>query len=80
MNNEAVCCRYTVRVSDRFGFYKACLNAGIGLQFSHRFITPPHISDWTCEHCIADSIVNIPLYYRLTNRELRKVVKTINSY
>ena len=77
MNQEAVCTRYAILVDDRNGFYKKCLDKGIDMDFSHCNIGCP--SSFVEEHKLADSVLNLPFYYGLSDKEMKKVVEVVNS-
>lgn len=77
MNQEAVCTRYAILVDDRNGFYKKCLDKGIDMDFSHCNIGCP--CSFVEEHKLADSVLNLPFYYGLSDKEMKKVVKVVNS-
>lgn len=74
---NAVCCRYVIRVDKRDEFYKKCVDKGIDMDFSHCTLGCSEV--FFREHRIAKSILNLPYYYDLSDKERDKVVKTINS-
>lgn len=77
MNSEAVCTRYAIRVNDRLAFYRKCLAKGCDMDFSHCSIGCP--SSFVEEHRLANTVLNLPFYYELSDKEIRKVVDVINS-
>lgn len=77
INPEAVCTRYAIQVLDRKSFYKKCLDKGVDMDFSHCCIGCP--SDFVEEHKLADSVLNLPFYYELSDNEMKKVVEVVNS-
>ncbi len=76
-NPEAVCTRYAIQVDDRDSFYKKCLAKGIDMDFSHCNIGCP--DSFIEEHKLADTVLNLPFYYGLSSKEMKKVVKVVNS-
>lgn len=79
LNNNAVCTRYPILVKDRKRFYKQCIAKGIDMDFSHCSIGCPQNIVYKEEHEAASQILNVPFYYALTDKEMRKVVEVINS-
>lgn len=77
VNKNAVCCRYTIQVKNRKEFYKGCVKQGVDMDFSHCSLGCP--ISFTTEHEMANEILNLPFYYNLTEKEIRKVVKVVNS-
>lgn len=76
-DSNAVCCRYTIQVDNRDEFYKKCLEKGVDMDFSHCTLGCP--DSFINEHRIAKSILNLPYFYDLSNRERDKIVKVVNS-
>lgn len=76
-DNKSVCCRYAILVKSRDRFYKECIDSGINMDFSHCSLGCP--SDFEEEHEMANQILNLPFYDRITERELSAVVKVVNS-
>lgn len=76
-DRNAVCTRYAILVDDRKSIYKQCIAQGIDMDFSHCNIGAP--SNFEKEHDIAHKILNLPFYYGLSDKEMNKVVKVINS-
>lgn len=74
---NAVCTRYAVLCDNRKAFYMACLKKGVDMDFSHCSIGCP--SDYKVEHEMADKILNLPFYYNMTDKEMKKVVDVVNS-
>lgn len=77
INPEAVCTRYAIRVDNRDAFYKKCLAKGIDMDFSHCNIGCP--DSFKEEHKLADTVLNLPFYYGLSDKEMKKVVEVVNS-
>ena len=74
---DAVCCRYAVLVENRNRFYQECVKQGVDMDFSHCSLgCPKSLED---EHQMASQILNIPFNTNLTNREVKKVIKVVNS-
>ena len=76
-NNDAVCCRYAIQVENRNDFYKECINQGVDMDFSHCSLGCPE--SFKEEHAIAGKILNLPYYYDLSEQEINKVVRVVNS-
>lgn len=74
---DAVCTRYAIRVDDRKDFYKKCLAKGVDMDFSHCSIGCP--ASFEKEHKMADTVLNLPFYYELSEAEMKKVVEVVNS-
>lgn len=74
---NAVCTRYAVLADDRKAFYKKCVEQGVDMDFSHCSIDCPE--EYTEEHAIADTILNLPFYYDMSEREMKKIVKVVNG-
>ena len=72
-----VCCRYGVLVENRKSFYKACVQKGIDMDFSHCNICCPNC--FVEEHEGSKHILNLPFYYKLSDKEMKKVVDVVNS-
>lgn len=73
----AVCTRYAIRVDNRKEFYKKCLAKGVDMDFSHCNIGCP--LSFEKEHRMADTVLNLPSYYELSEEEMKKVVDVVNS-
>ena len=76
-DEDAVCCRYAVLVEKRNEFYQECVKQGVDMDFSHCSLGCPE--DYKNEHKMASQILNIPFNTNLTMREVRKVIKVVNS-
>lgn len=74
---DAVCTRYAVLADDRKTFYKKCVEQGVDMDFSHCSIGCPE--EFTEEHSIAERILNLPFYYDMSEREMKKVVNIVNN-
>lgn len=74
---NAVCTRYAVLADDRKAFYKKCVEQGVDMDFSHCSIGCPE--EFTEEHAIAERILNLPFYYDMSEREMKKVVNIVNN-
>lgn len=77
VNNEAVCCRYAIQVEKRNDFYRECVKQGVDMDFSHCSLGCP--DSFEEEHGIADRILNLPYYYDLSEKEINKVIRVVNS-
>lgn len=74
---NAVCTRYAVLTENRKDFYKKCLAKGVDLDFSHCNIGCPQ--EFAEEHETSWKIMNIPFYYEMSEKEMRKIVNVVNS-
>ena len=77
INQNAVCTRYAILVEDRKTFYKKCVAKGVDMDFSHCSVGCP--TNFIEEHNMANQILNLPFYYELSDKEMRKVVEVVNS-
>lgn len=77
LNNDAVCCRYAIQVENRNEFYRECVRQGVDMDFSHCSLGCP--DSFEEEHGIADRILNLPYYYDLSVKEIKKVIRVVNS-
>ena len=75
--NDAVCCRYAILVENRNDFYSKCVEKGVDLDFSHCVLGCP--LSYTEEQGMAHQVLNLPFNNNLSNEEVKKVVKVINS-
>lgn len=76
-HENEVCCRYPVLVKNRIAFYKKCLNLGLDMDFSHCSLACP--SEYAEEHRMAEEVLDIPYYYDLSDKEIDKIIKIVNS-
>lgn len=77
MNENAVQIRYSIKVKEKKRVYETCIKRGVDLGFSFNYIAAP--DDYKEEHRIANEVMNIPFYYEISEKEMKKVVKVINS-
>lgn len=73
----AVCIRYPIKISDRKRFYELCTKCGVDFNFSFSHINCPQ--DMVEEHVMANQIMNLPFYWKLTEKESKKVVSVLNE-
>ena len=76
-NPDAVCCRYAVMTENRWAFYRACVDNGVDLDFSHCNLGCPE--SFKEELNGAKRVMNLPFFYHITDKEMKKVVKVVNS-
>lgn len=74
---NAVCTRYAVLGEDKKGFYKKCVEQGVDMDFSHCTIGCP--KDFTKEHMIADRVLNLPFYFEMSKKEIKRIVTVVNN-
>lgn len=77
IDDNAVCCRYTIQVENRNDFYKACVKMGVDMDFSHCSLGCPQ--SFAVEHEMANHILNLPYYVELNEKEKKKIVQVVNS-
>ena len=76
-NENAVCTRYAVLCEDRNAFYRKCVAQGVDMDFSHCTIGCPESYEF--EHCLADRVLNIPFYFDMSEKEIKKIVDVVNK-
>lgn len=74
---DAVCCRYAVLVEKRNEFYQKCVKQGVDMDFSHCSLGCPE--SYEEEHKMARQILNIPFNTSLTEKEVQKIIRVVNS-
>ena len=74
---DAVCCRYAILVENRIEFYQECVKQGVDMDFSHCSLGCPE--KYEEEHKMASQILNIPFNTNLTKRDIKKVIRVVNS-
>lgn len=74
---DAVCCRYAVLVEKRNEFYQECVKQGVDMDFSHCSLGCP--MSFEEEHQMASQILNIPFNTNLTKKDVKKVIRVVNS-
>lgn len=74
---DAVCCRYAILVENRKRFYQECVKQGVDMDFSHCSLGCP--KSFEDEHHMATQILNIPFNTNLTKKDVKKVIKVVNS-
>ena len=72
------CIRFPILVrGDKLAFYRAANARGVDFAFSFTFIASP--SDFARSHRIAGSVLDVPFYEKLTEREFERVVKVVST-
>lgn len=77
VDKNAVCCRYAIQAEKRNAFYQECVRQGIDMDFSHCTLGCPDAFE--TEHKMANSILNLPYYVDLSEKERNKVVRVVNN-
>ena len=72
------CIRYTIQTVKQKQMYDYCVKHGVDMGFSFNHLSTP--VSFSKEHIIAKSILNVPFYYKLKDREMKKVIEVINSF
>jgi dTDP-4-amino-4,6-dideoxygalactose transaminase len=77
-SSEWACVRFPIRVtSDKLAYYQAGAAKGVDFAFSFTFLGCPRsfINAWK----IADSVLDLPYYLKLSAREMDKVASVLSS-
>lgn len=69
--------RYAVLVQNKDLFYKTCVSKGVDCAFSFSNIVCP--DTFSTAQRIANEVIDLPFYYNLSKKEMKKVVDVINS-
>jgi dTDP-4-amino-4,6-dideoxygalactose transaminase len=78
LNNEWVPIRFPILINDnKLTFYSLCIKEGLDLGFSFTFIDCP--SKNINSYNIANSILNLPFYYNLSDKEIFTIVSILNN-
>jgi dTDP-4-amino-4,6-dideoxygalactose transaminase len=77
-HQEWSCIRFPIRVKgDKIAFYKAANRKGVDFAFSFTFIAAPqHMKQ---SHSIANAILDLPFYVKMTDEEVRRTIRVIRS-
>ena len=77
-NGEWACIRFPIRVKgNKFAYYSRVAKQGVDVAFS--FTYPPCTDDSVHAKAIADSILDIPYYWKLTSSEFDRVVSVLKA-
>ncbi len=77
-NGEWACIRFPIRVKgNKFAYYRRVTKNGVDVAFS--FTYPPCTDDYVHAKALADSILDIPYYWKLTSSEFDMVVSVLKS-
>ncbi len=72
------CIRFPLRVrGDKLRYYRELLDHGVDCAFSFTFIADPGACDRAAE--LADSVLDLPYYERLTDSEIAAVVSAVKT-
>ena len=75
-NGEWALIRFPIRIHrDKLNFYRKATQLGVDFAFSFTFIESPF--DFILSHKLAASVLDIPFYNRLTDKEVKKVVSVL---
>ena len=70
--------RFPIRArGDKLDLYRRAVRRGVDFAFSFTFIASP--AAFAKSHALADSILDLPFYERLTERELERVVSVLKG-
>ena len=76
--SEWACIRFPIRVKgDKLNFYKKATRKGLDFAFSFTFIAAPECMKES--HGIANSILNLPFYHKISDQELSKTIQVIRT-
>ena len=75
---EWACIRFPIRVrGDKMAFYREANRNGLDFAFSFTYIAAP--DQMTRSHSIANTILDLPFYYKLTEKELAETIRIVRS-
>jgi len=77
-HQEWSCIRFPIRVrGDKMAFYREATRKGLDFAFSFTYIAAPeHMRK---SHSIADAVLDLPFYSKLTDKELAKTISIVRS-
>ena len=76
-NEEWVCIRFPILVNDKLNTYNNFLKKGFDVAFSFSFMVCPN--NFVIAKNIANKVLNLPYYYKLTDKEIFKIIKVIKD-
>jgi dTDP-4-amino-4,6-dideoxygalactose transaminase len=72
------CIRFPIRVhSDKLSFYKRAVKRGVDFAFSFTFI--PYQDGFPRAKLLADTVLDVPFYTKLSDHELNHVVSVLRK-
>jgi dTDP-4-amino-4,6-dideoxygalactose transaminase len=72
------CIRFPIQVKGKkLDYYRAAVKKGVDFAFSFTFITAP--SNFCHAHKLADSVLDIPYYWKLRHTELQQIVRVLET-
>jgi len=78
LNNDWAPIRFPIRVpKDKMQFYHESVSRGVDYSFSFTFIDSP--KDFSISHRLAETVLGLPFYYRLSSSELEHVVEVVKE-
>jgi dTDP-4-amino-4,6-dideoxygalactose transaminase len=78
VEREWACIRFPIRVhGDKIAFYRRASRGGVDFAFSFTFIAAPE--EFRSAHNLADSVLDLPFYYKLSQGELDKTVEMLTA-
>jgi dTDP-4-amino-4,6-dideoxygalactose transaminase len=72
------CIRFAIRVrGDKLAFYRRAVARGLDFAFSFTFLGcgREHVNAWK----LADAVLDVPYYHKLTNAELRRTIDVLRA-
>ena len=73
--------RFPVRVKDagKAAFYKQCVQKGVDLAFTFSYSCAPDIEKFPHAVSAAETVLNLPVYSKLTDNDLKKIKEVVVS-
>ena len=76
--SEWACIRFPIRIrGDKYSFYRSAVRRGIDFAFSFTYIACPR--DFRNATRLAESVLDLPFYSKLSNKEFQRVVRALKS-
>ena len=77
-NHDWAPIRFPIRVAkEKMRFYRESVRLGVDYSFSFTFIDSP--KDFSISHRLAETVLGLPFYYRLSSSELEHVVEVVKE-
>lgn len=77
INQEWACIRFPIRIrDDKISYYKQAIKRGLDFAFSFTFIPCTNCSK---AQALANSVLDLPYYTKLSDREMKQVISTLHT-
>jgi dTDP-4-amino-4,6-dideoxygalactose transaminase len=78
-NKLPVFMRFPIRVKGarKEVFYAKCVKKGVDLAFTFSYSCAPSLESFSCAKRAAETVLNLPVYSKLTNNDLQKIKEVI---